>query len=191
MATSQRSKRTSQSSAAGATCSSAKDSVARSEVRALAHIYAIRAREEARAPDIIAGTFYLSNVIVYALIDPGSTHSYICTVLASEKKLSVEPTEYDVQFDVILGMDWLTKHDAVINCCEKQISLKCQTGDILSVEPENSNDVIKIISAFLAQRLMRKGNEEVEFVIDVVPGTAPILVTPYRMAPAELKELKT
>ncbi|XP_040951609.1 uncharacterized protein [Gossypium hirsutum] len=112
-----------------------------------------------------------------------------------------------------------------------RISLKCRTGDILSVEPENSNDVVKIISAFSAQRLMWKGNEvflayildtqgsepkleqlpvvndfsnvfpeelpnlppdrEVEFVIDVVPGTAPISMTPYRMAPAELKELKT
>ncbi|XP_071924914.1 uncharacterized protein [Coffea arabica] len=31
---------------------------------------------------------------------------------------------------------------------------------------------------------------EVEFRIDLVPGTAPISKTPYRMAPAELKELK-
>ncbi|XP_071924803.1 uncharacterized protein [Coffea arabica] len=31
---------------------------------------------------------------------------------------------------------------------------------------------------------------DVEFKIDLVPGTAPISKTPYRMAPAELKELK-
>ena len=31
---------------------------------------------------------------------------------------------------------------------------------------------------------------EIEFKIDLVPGTAPIAKTPYRMAPAELKELK-
>ncbi|XP_071906001.1 uncharacterized protein [Coffea arabica] len=31
---------------------------------------------------------------------------------------------------------------------------------------------------------------EVEFKIDLVPGTAPISKTPYRMAPTELKELK-
>ncbi|WP_375618971.1 reverse transcriptase family protein, partial [Bartonella sp. AC134YNZD] len=30
----------------------------------------------------------------------------------------------------------------------------------------------------------------VEFCIDLAPGTAPISVAPYRMAPAELKELK-
>ncbi|XP_016755302.2 uncharacterized protein [Gossypium hirsutum] len=210
IATSQKSKHASQSSAAEATRSSAKDYVARSEVRAPVRTYAIRAREEATALDVIA-------------------------VLALEKKLSVEPTEYDVQvtnplgqrvivnlvcrncplkikgcefptdlmllpfreFDVILGMDWLTKYDVVVNCREKGISLKCQTGDILSVEPKNSNDVVKSISAFSAQRLMQKGNKslppdrEVKFVIDVVPRTAPIPVTPYHIALAELKELKT
>lgn len=31
---------------------------------------------------------------------------------------------------------------------------------------------------------------EVEFSIDLVPGTAPLLKAPYRMAPVELKELK-
>ena len=31
---------------------------------------------------------------------------------------------------------------------------------------------------------------EVDFPIDLVPGTAPISLPPYRMAPTELKELK-
>ena len=33
-------------------------------------------------------------------------------------------------------------------------------------------------------------DREIEFVIDLVPGTAPILKAPHRMAPTELKELK-
>ena len=32
---------------------------------------------------------------------------------------------------------------------------------------------------------------EVEFTIDVPPGIAPVSIAPYRMAPTELKELKT
>ena len=32
---------------------------------------------------------------------------------------------------------------------------------------------------------------EIDFTIDLLPGTAPISQAPYRMAPAELKELKT
>ena len=33
-------------------------------------------------------------------------------------------------------------------------------------------------------------DREIEFAIDVIPGTASISQAPYRMAPAELKELK-
>ena len=31
----------------------------------------------------------------------------------------------------------------------------------------------------------------IEFVIELIPGTEPISISPYRRAPAELKELKT
>ena len=31
---------------------------------------------------------------------------------------------------------------------------------------------------------------EVEFTIDLIPGTEPISIPPYRMAPGELRELK-
>ena len=34
-------------------------------------------------------------------------------------------------------------------------------------------------------------DREVEFSIDLIPGTAPVSKAPYRLAPAELKELKT
>ncbi|MGD3380905.1 hypothetical protein QT467_22400, partial [Xanthomonas citri pv. citri] len=33
-------------------------------------------------------------------------------------------------------------------------------------------------------------DREIEFVIETLPGVTPISQTPYRMAPAELKELK-
>ena len=31
---------------------------------------------------------------------------------------------------------------------------------------------------------------EIEFAIDLIPGTGPVSISPYRMAPAELAELK-
>ena len=31
---------------------------------------------------------------------------------------------------------------------------------------------------------------EIEFMVDLIPGTEPISIPPYRMTPAELKELK-
>ena len=47
----------------------ARDSAAKSEVRAPARTYAIKAREDASSPDVITGTFSLYNVNVIALID--------------------------------------------------------------------------------------------------------------------------
>ena len=35
------------------------------------------------------------------------------------------------------------------------------------------------------------GNREIKFFINVIPSTASISQAPYRMAPTELKELKT
>ena len=43
---------------------------------------------------------------------------------------------------------------------------------------------------FLEDLLGLPPDREDEFVIDLVPGTAPISKPPYRMAPLELEELK-
>ncbi len=40
--------------------------------------YAMRAREEPDPADVIRGTFSLYDMFVYVLINPGSTHSYMC-----------------------------------------------------------------------------------------------------------------
>ena len=42
-----------------------------------ARAYAMRAREDPDIPGVIVGTFTLFDIALYALIDPGSTHSYI------------------------------------------------------------------------------------------------------------------
>ena len=43
---------------------------------------------------------------------------------------------------------------------------------------------------FLRKLLGLPPEREVEFVIELAPGTHPVSVAPYRMAPLELKELK-
>ncbi|KAA3480627.1 Gag protease polyprotein-like protein [Gossypium australe] len=228
MSTYQKGRRLGQNNTAGTTRMGEKDTVVRSENRAPTRTYAIRAREEAASPDVIPGTFYLFDVTVYALVDPGSTQSYICTALVTQNKLhsmivnlvcckcplKVTGCEFPTdlmllpfrEFDVILGMDWLSLHDVVVNYRQKQIDLKYQMGEIISVESNGPNSV----------RLIRKGSEvfpayildtrhpelklhqlptvseytdvfpkellglppdrEVEFVIDLVPRIAPISI---------------
>ncbi|KAA3461500.1 DNA/RNA polymerases superfamily protein [Gossypium australe] len=199
----------------------------RSEVRAPARAYTIHSREDASSPDVITGTFSLYDTNVVALVDPGSTHSYICMNLVTTDLMLLSFDE----FDVIIGMDWLALHDIVVNCRRKIIELKCQNNEILQIEPDESGELPIVISSMSAQRYVRKGYEaflayvlnmkvselkiesvpvvceysdvfpeelpglpsirEVEFVIDLVPGTSPVSITLYIMAPTELKELKS
>ncbi|XP_052490725.1 uncharacterized protein LOC128042990 [Gossypium raimondii] len=71
-----------------------KDTAVRSEARAPARAYAIRAREEALSPDVITGTFTLYDTNAIALIDLGSTHSYVCETLEFSKTLPVDDILY-------------------------------------------------------------------------------------------------
>ncbi|KAL5769927.1 hypothetical protein ACOSP7_014081 [Xanthoceras sorbifolium] len=231
------------------------ESVVRPDSRAPARVYGVRAQEDNDAPDVIAGIISIFDTTAIALIDPGSTHSYICDALLKERSLQTEPTEFDVlvsnpigqsvvecdfpgdlmelpfhEFDVILGMDWLTQHKVVIDCELKRVTLRTADGAEITMVGERRDFLSNVISATAACKLIRKGCEaylaqvvdsrkvnsdiqnistvcdfayvfpeelpglppqrEVEFVIDVVPGTSPVSIAPYRMAPAELKELK-
>ncbi|KAA3473217.1 Retrotransposon protein [Gossypium australe] len=62
----------------------------------------------------------------------------------------------------------------------------CQ--DVKIVEPK-VND-IWIISEFPKELPELPLNRQVEFEIEVMPGTAPVSIDPYCMVPNELKELK-
>ena len=55
----------------------------RHDARDPARAYAMKAVEKKDASDVIVGNFYIFETIVNALIDPGSTHSYICTTIPS------------------------------------------------------------------------------------------------------------
>lgn len=51
--------------------------------------------------------------------------------------------------------------------------------------------VREFMDVFPKELLSLPPKRELEFVIHVIPGTTPKSIAPYRMAPTELKELKT
>ncbi|KAI3819336.1 hypothetical protein L1987_13163 [Smallanthus sonchifolius] len=86
-------------------------------------------------------------------------------------------------FDIIVGMDWLTKHHAEVVCFDKYIHIPLDSGEILNVYdfpevfPEDLSGLPPI--------------RQVEFRIDLVPGANPVAKSPYRLAPSEMQELSS
>ncbi|GJZ91008.1 putative reverse transcriptase domain-containing protein [Tanacetum coccineum] len=101
-------------------------------------------------------------------------------------------------FDVIIGMDWLVKHNAIIICGEKVVRIPYGNKTLI-VEGDKGGSRWKIISCIKAHvPVIRDFPEElpglppprqVEFRIDLVSGAVPITRAPYRLAPSEMKEL--
>jgi hypothetical protein len=110
-------------------------------------------------------------------------------------------------------MNWLSKHKGIINCAKKAVSLIDGSGKELEYVAENlitdkatSNQIvlnhlyaastvdIRIISEFLdvfpEELPGMPPDHEIEFVIELVPGTAPFFKRPYRMDANQLAELK-
>ena len=57
--------------------------------------YAMKVREDHDALEVIAGIFCLYDIEMHALIDPSSTHSYVCIEHVFDKITSVERLLYD------------------------------------------------------------------------------------------------
>ena len=133
-------------------------------------------------------------------------------------------------FDVVLGMDCLSRHRATLDCYKQEVKLHRPGKFEVKFRGIRRELSSSMISALAAQRMLRKGcqgylayvvetwkegtlvdeipvvrefpyvfpddivglpqKREVEFTIDLIPGTEPISIPPYRMVPAELRELK-
>ncbi|GJR45885.1 putative reverse transcriptase domain-containing protein [Tanacetum coccineum] len=91
-------------------------------------------------------------------------------------------------FDVIIGMDWLVKHDAVIVYGEKVVRIPYGNKTLI-VEGDKGVSRLKVISFIKYVEQGLPPPRQVEFRIDLVPGVAPVARAPYRLAPSEMKEL--
>ena len=130
------------------------------------------------------------------------------------------------EFDVILGMDWLTAYKVVIDCERRRVTAYTQDGThvvfqrdkhdmfpqkvyesrclgqlagwlaSLTLENEVRPDldlprvVCKYADVFPDELPGLPPKRVVDFGIELHPGTFPISMTPHRMAPVELHELR-
>ncbi|KAM2676593.1 hypothetical protein EV1_003248 [Malus domestica] len=154
-----------------------------------------------------------------------------CPVLVDDVVMPANLILLDiVDFDVILGTDWLHYNRANIDCYRKSVTFYRPRLPEATFMGERSGVRHGVISAIRAKKLLEKGcqgylahvvlndntpnsvenvrvvrhfpdifpddlpglppDQNMEFIIDLLPCTEPISLTPYRMAHTELKELK-
>ncbi|VFQ67090.1 unnamed protein product [Cuscuta campestris] len=171
-----------------------KPATSQQQGRAPARTYAMQGRTDPHANDVIMGMFTLFDITVSALIDPGSTLSYICVPMPVTSDVAKETLEHPVvvsnplghslrlqhvynqcpllaqgkvfladlielphkEFDVILGMDWLTKHQAIVECKERVVKLHTDDGNEVIIRGELLPKTPEFISFIQAKRLIRR-----------------------------------
>jgi hypothetical protein len=110
--------------------------------------------------------------------------------------------------DVILGMNWMTQHQVVLDIATRMIEIRSPTSGhtilyltkvdstnscsyaAVAIQLEDIPVVCEYPDVFLDDLPGMPPDKDVEFVIELQPGTAPISKRPYRMPPKELAELK-
>jgi hypothetical protein len=131
------------------------------------------------------------------------THKLTLTIMGRELWATTIVLE-ESSIDLILGMSWLRKAKAIIQCGRGTVELTSPKGERFQVQiavttsskramffiaEEFVGNNIRVIRDFpdvFPEELPGMPPErEVEFVIDLLPGTAPISKRPYRMSVEE------
>jgi hypothetical protein len=110
--------------------------------------------------------------------------------------------------DVILGMSWMKEYRAVLDITARTVHLGSSTNGSVSLRlpsptsiasalhhttAKNLEDILvacEFPDVFLEDLPRMPPDRDVEFIIELQPGTAPISRWPYKMTPKELAELK-
>ncbi|GJV31371.1 putative reverse transcriptase domain-containing protein [Tanacetum coccineum] len=112
-------------------------------------------------------------------------------------------------FDMIVGIDWLSKLRAKIVCYEKIVQIPLSNGDIMEVHGERPEGNLKQLKTMKVNEPQLEDipiihefpgvfsedlsglppSREVEFRIDLILRVVPVAKSPYRLAPTEMQEL--
>nr|GEX53156.1 putative reverse transcriptase domain-containing protein [Tanacetum cinerariifolium] len=105
-------------------------------------------------------------------------------------KLEIEGHTFDIDlipfesrsFDVIIGMEWLSKYKDEIIFHEKECKAKEQKKEDIII-------VRNFLEVFADDLLGLPPNREIEFRIDLIPESIPVAKSLYRYAPSEMEDL--
>ncbi|GJU95502.1 putative reverse transcriptase domain-containing protein [Tanacetum coccineum] len=182
----------------------------KTNINAQGRAYMLKDKNAQQDPNIVTGMFPLNHHLVKVLFDSGADRSFISISLASKLNIPsiTMDTFYDIEiarlenllgsFDVVIGMDWLSKYHAKILCDEKVIHIPINGETLIIRVMEKKSDEKKLEDIPVVKEFPDVFPEDlpglppvrhVEFQIDLIPIAAPVAQTPYRLAPSEMQEL--
>ena len=75
-----------------------------------------------------------------------------CPLLVHDREFSIDLIALPFhEFDLILGMDWLSKHRTIVDCDKKTVLLKCSDLSEVTVHGIRSESIPKVISTMEAR----------------------------------------
>jgi hypothetical protein len=110
--------------------------------------------------------------------------------------------------DIILGTDWMTQHQVLLDIATRALDIHSPTFEELTLYLPSQGSIRSCVFSMIELPLNRilvvceyayvfpdelpgmPLDRDIEFAIELQPGTTPISMRPYRMPPAELAELK-
>ncbi|XP_070034966.1 uncharacterized protein [Nicotiana tomentosiformis] len=123
-----------------------------------------------------------------------------CTVVIGDRSTTSNLIELQIiDFDVILCMDWFSSCYANVECRvkTKMIAKGCLYHIVHVRDIDKGTSTLESVSVvnefpnvFLDELPGLPPEWEIDFPINIVPGTQPISITPYKMAQAKLKEVE-
>ncbi|XP_070022537.1 uncharacterized protein [Nicotiana sylvestris] len=158
--------------------------------------YAMPTRPTAKASDAVAiGILTVCTLDVYALMDPGSTFSYVtlyfaldfgiepeqllepffvstlvgdfvisslvyrgCVIIIQDRETTVDLIDLEmVDFDVIMGMEWLYKCYAILDCRAKVVKFEFPNESVREWKGNIVEPRCKFISYLKVKKMITKG----------------------------------
>ncbi|KAL5549395.1 hypothetical protein UlMin_004626 [Ulmus minor] len=136
---------------------------------------------EAEPSTVVSGQLIVASIPAYVLID-----SVIFEPMGEEKfKFVGKPKKSGTPI-----ISALKAKKMLSNGCMGYLAHIVDTTIDAILKPEDVHVVRNFLEVFPEDLPGLPPDREIEFEIELLPGTSPISKAPYRMAPAELKELK-
>jgi hypothetical protein len=178
----------------------------------------VTTEEAQQAQDVVLAMFPASSHPAIVLFDSGASlggemrTKHICPAIG----ITIRGVDFLANLivldskgiDIILGMDWLRKYDGVILCAKRAIRLAKEDGTMVEFSAMIQAEQVSLLNKVQGTSLneIRIAQEypdvfpeelpgmppdrDIEFIIELLPGTPLISKRPYRMPINELVELK-